>query len=134
MALEILWSLLPYPSQLQIVLSDLKMYSRWTMDSNPGCFVGKMNGMIFRSLVKVRINVDSLAVAAGLVGASDIELNSLSVHLWRRSNITRGEGEMSVHQPLSPWDEFSVFADTLTFPGDRFSLLANTDVSCPGSR
>jgi hypothetical protein len=77
--------------------------------------VGRMNGMVFRSLIKVRINVDSLAVAAGLVGASDIELNSLSVHLWRRSHLTRGEGEMSVHQPLDSWDEFSVFADTLTF-------------------
>ena len=77
--------------------------------------VGRMNGLIFRSLIKIRINADSLAISAGLSNASDLSLNSLSLRLWRRSSLTRGDGEMSVHHPESQWNEFSVFADTLNF-------------------
>lgn len=91
------------------------------MGNSEDLLVGRMNGLLFRSLVRVRVNADSLARAAGGAGAADLTVASMRFYLWRRSFLTRGEGGLAVHRPGQAWDEASVFADTLTFVERSFS-------------
>ncbi len=78
--------------------------------------VGRMNGLLFRSLLRFRVpSADSLARAAGESSANGFEVNALRLILQSDPFLQRGgEGKLAVGRPEGAWNEASVFVDTLT--------------------
>ncbi len=74
--------------------------------------VGKMNGMAYRSLLRFRVNPDSLAGEGNSVG--DLEVESLRLTLRVRSLRDPGEKGLAVGRPEGTWNELSAFVDTLS--------------------
>ena len=82
--------------------------------------VGKMNGMAYRSLLRFRVNADSLAGEGNSV--DDLEVESLRLTLGVRSLREPGEKGLAVGRPEGAWNESSVFVDTLS--GVEIEMLA----------
>ena len=77
--------------------------------------VGRMNGLLFRSLLRFRVPADSLALASGGTGAADFQVDSLSIILGiNRLQLATGN-ELRVHRPETIWTDTTFFVDPVTF-------------------
>jgi hypothetical protein len=97
-------------------------------------FVGRMSGLILRTLLRFRIPADSLARAAGASQPGDLTVTNVRIELWRRSSFERLNGSMEVRQPDMVWDDFTTFADTVDAVelGVPSSPLAGASVGAEG--
>lgn len=77
--------------------------------------VGRMNGLVFRSLLRFRVDADSLERASGVSWAGALEVHAFRLFLKPRTSGHQGTMDLAVSRPVSAWDETSVFADSLTF-------------------
>ena len=75
--------------------------------------VGRMSGLELKAMLRFPFPADSLAVAAGALDRSALEVLDVRLTLVRRAEFERLDGVISVEQPDFVWDEFTVFADTL---------------------
>ena len=82
--------------------------------------VGRMGGLVFRSLIRVRLDPDSLVTAA--VGASGAtpDVRSVQIWIWKRE-AARGLEELQVHRPEQAWNEADAFVDTLSHASVNFA-------------
>ena len=78
-------------------------------------FVGRMSGLILRSLFRFRIPADSLAQAAGGSQPGDLTVTDVRVLLQRKSSLERLHGAIEVERPDLVWDDLSTFADTVDY-------------------
>jgi hypothetical protein len=76
--------------------------------------VGRMNGLVFRSLLRFRVDADSLARALGVSWAGAAEVNTFRLYLKPGVPGIKGGPDLAVSRPLSAWDETSVFSDSLS--------------------
>lgn len=93
--------------------------------------VGRMGGIVLRSLIRIRLDPDSLA--AGAAGAATPDVHSVRLRIWKRE-LTRGVEDLQVHRPEDAWDELDAFADTLNHTAVTFasSPIDGAAVSTPG--
>ncbi len=72
--------------------------------------VGRMNGIVLRSLLRFRMPADSLARASGGANAHDLVMISLQIHLRTHADGGgRGTPDLQVSRPEGVWDETSSF-------------------------
>lgn len=80
--------------------------------------IGRMNGFLFRSMLRFHVPVDSIATAAGGTSGADVVIDSMRVQLeWFPQEGAYlfhepGVGDFAVHRPEAFWNEASVFHDT----------------------
>ena len=74
--------------------------------------VGRVSGLVFRSLLRFRLDVDSLLLAAGGSGGADMDDLSVQIRIWKRSS-TKGSEDLQVLRPEQAWNEADEFVDTL---------------------
>ena len=74
--------------------------------------VGRVSGLVFRSLLRFRLDVDSLLLAAGGSGAADMDDLSVRIRIWKRPS-TWGSESLQVLRPEQGWNEADEFVDTL---------------------
>lgn len=93
--------------------------------------VGRMGGIVLRSLIRVSLDADSLVSAAS--GAAAPDVHSARLRIWKRE-LTRGVEDLQVYHPEDAWDELDAFADTLNHTAVTFasSLIDGAVVSSPG--
>ena len=72
--------------------------------------VGRMNGIVLRSLLRFRMPADSMARAAGGNSARDLVMISLRMHLRTHADGGgRGIPDLQISRPEGVWDETSTF-------------------------
>ncbi|MCE2439450.1 MAG: hypothetical protein J4F39_08490 [Candidatus Latescibacteria bacterium] len=81
--------------------------------------VGRMGGLVLRSLIRVRLNPDSLISAAG-AGVATLNVQTVQLRIWKREP-TRGLEQLQVHLPEQAWSELDAFADTLNHTAVQFA-------------
>ena len=74
--------------------------------------VGRVSGLVFRSLLRFRLDVDSLLLAAGGSGGADMDDLSVRIRIWKRPS-TWGWESLQVLRPEQAWNEADEFVDTL---------------------
>jgi hypothetical protein len=74
--------------------------------------VGRVSGLVFRSLLRFRLDVDSLLLAAGGSGGADMDDLSAQIRIWKRLS-TNGSEDLQVLRPEQAWNEADEFVDTL---------------------
>ncbi len=94
--------------------------------------VGRMGGLVLRSLIRVRLDPDSLISAAG-ASAATLNVQSVQLRIWKRE-LTRGLEQLQVRRPEQAWNELDVFADTLNHTTVQFasSLIDGATASSLG--
>ena len=99
--------------------------------------VGRMSGIVLRSLLRFRMPADSLARGAGGASARDLVMTSLQVHLRAHGDGGgRGVPDLQVSRPEGVWDETSTFVsgtDPVTHVDVPASLLSAATVSDDGA-
>ena len=81
--------------------------------------VGRMGGLVLRSLIRVRLDPDSLISAAG-AGVATLNVQTVQLRVWKREP-TRGLEQLQVHRPEQAWSELDAFADTLNHTAVQFA-------------
>ena len=81
--------------------------------------VGRMGGLVLRSLIRVRLDPDSLISAAG-AGVATLNVQTVQLRIWKREP-TRGLEQLQVHRPEQAWSELDAFADTLNHTAVQFA-------------
>ena len=76
--------------------------------------VGRMNGLVFRSLLRFQVDADSLARASGVTWTGALEVHAFRLYLKPRTSGIQGTLDLAVSRPESAWDETSVFSDSLS--------------------
>ena len=85
--------------------------------------VGRTSGLVFRSLVRFRLDADSLLQAAG--GASQADLEDLAVRIRiRKRTPSRGTEALEVRRPDPGWNELDEFVDTLRHTASELGSTA----------
>ncbi len=75
--------------------------------------VGKMNGILFRSLLRFDISLDLLLDTAGVEDVDALTIESVEVTLRRlEASFQRGQAAITVSRPDGAWDEFTQFVDS----------------------
>lgn len=75
--------------------------------------VGRMNGILFRSLLRFDISLDLLLDAAGVEDVDALTIESVEVTLRRlEASFQRGQAAITVSRPDRAWDEFTQFVDS----------------------
>ncbi len=85
--------------------------------------VGRMGGLVFRSLIRVRLDADSLVSAAAGAGGGKLDVHSVQMRIRKRAP-TRGLEELEVHRPEQAWSEANQFVDTLRHTAIDFASAA----------
>ena len=93
--------------------------------------VGRMGGIVLRSLIRVSLDPDSLVSASA--GAAPPDVRSVRLRIWKRE-LTRGVEELQVLRPEEAWDELDAFADTVNHTAVTIasSPINGAAVSSPG--
>lgn len=80
--------------------------------SDSRLMVGRVSGLVFRSLFRFRLDADSLLSAAG--GSSEAELADLAIQIRiRKRTSSRGAEVLEIRRPDLAWNEMDEFVDTL---------------------
>jgi hypothetical protein len=85
--------------------------------------VGRMGGLVFRSLMRVRLDPDSLVSAAAGATGETLDVRSVQMWIWKREP-ARGLEELQVHRPEQAWNEADEFVDTLRHTAVNFASSA----------
>ena len=95
--------------------------------------VGRMGGIVLRSLLRVSLDPDTLISAVTAAGAVTPDVQSVRLRIWKRE-VTRGIEDLEVHHPEEAWDELDAFADTLNHTAATIasSPIEGSAVSSPG--
>ncbi len=89
--------------------------------------VGRMNGLVFRSLLRFRVDADSLARASGVSWAGALDVHAFRLFLKPRTSGLLGALDLAVSRPGLAWGETSVFSDTLSLEEIEMPATALSD-------
>lgn len=74
--------------------------------------VGRMSGLVFRSLFRFSLDADSLLSASGGSGAAELDILAVRILIRKRTS-TRGSEVLELRRPDQAWNELDEFVDTL---------------------
>ena len=107
--------------------------------------VGRMNGILFRALLRFEISPDELLQEVGADSLGALQVNALEVTLNRHTaSFQKGLASIQVSRPDVLWDEFTSFVDSVQavevnlpstlIPGAIVTLEGNTvNIELPDS-
>lgn len=80
--------------------------------SDSRLMVGRMSGLVFRSLFRFRVDADSLVLASGGSGEAELAVLGVQIRIRKRTS-SRGIELLEIRRPVQAWSELDEFVDTL---------------------
>ncbi len=82
--------------------------------------VGRMGGLVLRSLFRFRLDADSLLSASGGSGEAELAVLGVQIRIWKRTS-SRGTELLEIRRPVQAWNELDEFVDTLRHTASDFA-------------